>query len=742
MAQFTVNATRFDPYKNFKFRVKWDGRYVAGVSKVGALKRTTEVVKHREGGDPSTSRKSPGPHRVRGDHARARRHARPRVRGVGEQGLELRRRPRRRDVAQGLPQGHHHRGLQRGRPDGARVQRLPLLGVGVPGAAGPRRQRERGRDPAHQARERGLGARRGRGRAAASRRSRSAMEALTAAELLDVWEQGASARRARTGRAAARAMPARRRRPARSGRVPLGRRDALLLRLRAATFGRRRWRRSRPARRAARRSTSRWPPRRLVTRRPATPRSACAVGVAGRDDPVSADHDDLIAARDEAVHGWVDREVAAGACSSARLVDGIERRRRRPAAESRRRASRCRVRPEPATSTLELACPACGHEWEAPFDVAVVPLGGGRRVGAAPGCRGRTCSPRPTAGARRVLGLAVRRRLLPRRSRGVTAVSDPPGRLVDRALDADGGLRRGRVARFEAPAAAASACEPSMRTAARLATSSSRQRRAAAGPRAPRLDPRPSVAAPHAGRGGRRPAASGSDRSRRMATSSGRSPGDRHRPPPTAEPGWRRGAGRRPAARSATPAEPARRPASRRHERLARRAPAGAGRASARLPPPRERRRERPATGAAAGTSPLRAGPRRSRPRRACGCEPTTAARGRARSVAPRSPAGSVRAAAALAVADSSPAWLERAGAARPAVVQVSIGRIEVRAVAAPPAAGRARRRPDRRTVARRLPAGDGRARDEQPPRHRGGDRGPRTALLGDRSAPTCRARP
>ncbi|KJZ39867.1 phage tail protein [Pseudomonas fluorescens] len=60
MAQFTVNAQRFDPYKNFKFRLKWDGRYVAGISKVSALKRTTEVVKHREGGDPSSSRKSPG----------------------------------------------------------------------------------------------------------------------------------------------------------------------------------------------------------------------------------------------------------------------------------------------------------------------------------------------------------------------------------------------------------------------------------------------------------------------------------------------------------------------------------------------------------------------------------------------------------------------------------------------------------------------------------------------------------
>jgi phage tail-like protein len=60
MAQFSVNAQRFDPYKNFKFRVKWDGKYVAGISKVGALKRTTEVVKHREGGDPSNTRKSPG----------------------------------------------------------------------------------------------------------------------------------------------------------------------------------------------------------------------------------------------------------------------------------------------------------------------------------------------------------------------------------------------------------------------------------------------------------------------------------------------------------------------------------------------------------------------------------------------------------------------------------------------------------------------------------------------------------
>src|SRR6266536_3075008 len=60
MAEFTVNPERFDPYKNFKFRVKWDGKYVAGVSKISGLRRSTEVIHHREGGDPSSSRKSPG----------------------------------------------------------------------------------------------------------------------------------------------------------------------------------------------------------------------------------------------------------------------------------------------------------------------------------------------------------------------------------------------------------------------------------------------------------------------------------------------------------------------------------------------------------------------------------------------------------------------------------------------------------------------------------------------------------
>lgn len=60
MPQFSVNPQRFDPYKAFKFRLKWDGRYVAGISRVGPLRRETEVIHHREGGDPSSSRKSPG----------------------------------------------------------------------------------------------------------------------------------------------------------------------------------------------------------------------------------------------------------------------------------------------------------------------------------------------------------------------------------------------------------------------------------------------------------------------------------------------------------------------------------------------------------------------------------------------------------------------------------------------------------------------------------------------------------
>jgi phage tail-like protein len=60
MPQFAVNTHRVDPYRNFKFRVKWDNEYVAGLSKCGALKKGTEPVDWREGGDPSHVHKLPG----------------------------------------------------------------------------------------------------------------------------------------------------------------------------------------------------------------------------------------------------------------------------------------------------------------------------------------------------------------------------------------------------------------------------------------------------------------------------------------------------------------------------------------------------------------------------------------------------------------------------------------------------------------------------------------------------------
>ena len=60
MAKFTVNPQRYDPYRNFKFRIKVDNNYVAGLSKCSALKKSTEMVEWREGGDPSTTHKLPG----------------------------------------------------------------------------------------------------------------------------------------------------------------------------------------------------------------------------------------------------------------------------------------------------------------------------------------------------------------------------------------------------------------------------------------------------------------------------------------------------------------------------------------------------------------------------------------------------------------------------------------------------------------------------------------------------------
>jgi len=58
MPQFS--STRLDPYKNFKFKVMWDSRFVAGLSKMSAIKRTTEAIEWREAGDPALVRKLPG----------------------------------------------------------------------------------------------------------------------------------------------------------------------------------------------------------------------------------------------------------------------------------------------------------------------------------------------------------------------------------------------------------------------------------------------------------------------------------------------------------------------------------------------------------------------------------------------------------------------------------------------------------------------------------------------------------
>ncbi len=141
---FPANPKRLDPYKNFKFRLKWDGKYVYGGSKLTGLKRTTEVVEHRNGGDPSTSHKSPG---------RTKYEAITLERGL-TQDMEFhdwagkvwsyRRSARRRSVTGQLPQGYLSGVLQRGRSTGHCLQDLSLLGVGVSGPARPGRERQCG----------------------------------------------------------------------------------------------------------------------------------------------------------------------------------------------------------------------------------------------------------------------------------------------------------------------------------------------------------------------------------------------------------------------------------------------------------------------------------------------------------------------------------------------------------------------------------------------------------------------
>ena len=157
MAQFTINSTRIDPYKNFKFRVVWDGQAVTGISKVSGLKRTTEVVSHRDGGDLSTKRHSPGSRRSKRSPSSA---ASPtttpsksgRSRRIG--------RRRRRRVAQEFPQGHD---VELYNLQGSKVRAWQVFKCGSPSSppsrVGRERERRRVRNH-HHAAERGIRPRR------------------------------------------------------------------------------------------------------------------------------------------------------------------------------------------------------------------------------------------------------------------------------------------------------------------------------------------------------------------------------------------------------------------------------------------------------------------------------------------------------------------------------------------------------------------------------------------------------
>ena len=167
MAQFTVNAQPLRPVQELQVPGQV-GRPLRRRHQQGrraqAHHRGRRAPRGRRPEHRAASR--PGRTQVRADHARARRHPRHRVRAVGQQGVELRRGPRARrsslaDFRKDIIIDVYNEAGQLA----LAYKRLPLLGLGVPGAARPRRQRQRGRDPDHQARERGLGARPRGGRA-------------------------------------------------------------------------------------------------------------------------------------------------------------------------------------------------------------------------------------------------------------------------------------------------------------------------------------------------------------------------------------------------------------------------------------------------------------------------------------------------------------------------------------------------------------------------------------------------
>ena len=355
MVQFAVNPLRFDPYKNFKFRVKWDGRYVAGISKVSALKRTTEVVEHREGGDPSTSRKSPG---------RTKYEAITLERGVTHDtefeswankvwnfgsglGAEVSLKDFRKDVIIDMYNEAGQLVIS------YKVYRA--LGLGVPGAAGPRRERERRRDPAHQARERGLRARR-RGRRAGRAAVLGAVAIsetaeLSAAATLELWDAARALPPAERPVVLARADGATVEEVA---RLPIGRRDARLLGVHAALGG------------AALEATA------------ACPHCGAAAEFA-------LDVDSLLARADEAhepralAFEWRSpdsRDLAAASVAPdaaeaervllERCVGVVE-----PTEEQRRAVTAAMAEADPLAEVLvDMDCPACGEPFVADVDIA------------------------------------------------------------------------------------------------------------------------------------------------------------------------------------------------------------------------------------------------------------------------------------------------------------------------------------------------------------------------------------
>lgn len=60
MTEFSVNPHRRHAYGNRRFRVRWDGRVVPGVTRVSGLVRRTDTIATRDGNDPGTPLPTPG----------------------------------------------------------------------------------------------------------------------------------------------------------------------------------------------------------------------------------------------------------------------------------------------------------------------------------------------------------------------------------------------------------------------------------------------------------------------------------------------------------------------------------------------------------------------------------------------------------------------------------------------------------------------------------------------------------